>query len=94
MIRALEHLSYGKRLRNLCLFSLEKTERGLLSGAQRQDKGQWAQAGTQEISSNMRKNFLTLRVTDHWIRLPREVVESPSLGIFETCLDMILCNLL
>ncbi|GAB0179647.1 hypothetical protein GRJ2_000430000 [Grus japonensis] len=43
---------------------------------------------------NMRKNFFTLRVTEHWNRLPREVVESPPLEIFETCLDVILCNLL
>ncbi|GAB0181641.1 hypothetical protein GRJ2_000629400 [Grus japonensis] len=43
---------------------------------------------------NMRKNFFTLRVTEHWDRLPREVVESPSLEIFKTHLDTILCNLL
>jgi len=43
---------------------------------------------------NMRKNFFTLRVTEPWPRLPREVVESPSLEIFKTCLDKVLCSLL
>jgi len=43
---------------------------------------------------NMRKNFFPLRVTDHWNRLPREVVESSSLEIFKTRLDKVLYNLL
>ncbi|GAB0188967.1 hypothetical protein GRJ2_001362000 [Grus japonensis] len=43
---------------------------------------------------NMRKNFFTLRVTKQWNRLPREVAQSPSLEIFKTRLDTILCNLL
>ena len=43
---------------------------------------------------NMRKNFFTLRVMEHWNRLPRAVVESPSLEIFKTRLDKIPCSLL
>jgi len=43
---------------------------------------------------NMRKNFFPLRVTEPWVRLPREVVESPSLEIFKTHLDKVLYSLL
>ena len=42
---------------------------------------------------NMRKN-LTSRVTEQCKRLPREAVESPSLEIFKTCLDTVLCPLI
>ena len=43
---------------------------------------------------NMRKNFFTLSVTEHWNRLPRGVVDSPSLEILKTHVDEVLCNLL
>ena len=33
---------------------------------------------------NMRRNFFPLRLTEPWNRLPREVVESPSLETFKT----------
>jgi len=42
----------------------------------------------------MRKNFFTLRVMEPWTRLPRDVVESPSLDILKNHLDAVLCSLL
>jgi len=42
----------------------------------------------------MRKNFFPLRVMEHWNRLPREVVDSPSLRIFKIRLDKVLCRVL
>ena len=41
---------------------------------------------------NIRKHFFTVRVTEYWHRLPREVVESPSLEVFKSHLDMVLRN--
>jgi len=43
---------------------------------------------------NMRKNYFALRVIEHWNRLPREVVDSPSLEISKTRLEEVLCSLL
>ncbi|PKU36761.1 hypothetical protein llap_12933 [Limosa lapponica baueri] len=47
-----------------------------------------------KFHSNTRKNFFPVKVTEHWDRLPREVLESPSLEIFKTRLDAVLGNVL
>ena len=47
--------------------------------------------GTHEVPYKDKED-LTVRVTEHWYRLPREVVEY-SLEISKTHLDAFLCNL-
>ncbi|KFO53716.1 hypothetical protein N302_12888, partial [Corvus brachyrhynchos] len=42
---------------------------------------------------DIRKNFFTVRVVRHWHRLPREVVDAPSLEMFKARLDGALNNL-
>ncbi|KFP51918.1 hypothetical protein N323_05801, partial [Cathartes aura] len=42
---------------------------------------------------DIRKKFFTIRVVRHWNRLPREVVDAPSLEVFQARLDGALSNL-
>jgi len=49
----------------------------LLSGAQWQGHREWTQTETR-VCLNIRKHFFTARMPEHWYRLPREAVESPS----------------
>ncbi|KFO54615.1 hypothetical protein N302_13681, partial [Corvus brachyrhynchos] len=42
---------------------------------------------------DFRKKLFTVRVVRHWKRLPREIVDAPSLGVLKARLDRALSNL-
>ncbi|KAK4812442.1 hypothetical protein QYF61_024174 [Mycteria americana] len=76
--KGLEHKSDGERLRELGLFSLEKRRlRGDLIALYNSLKG-----GCREVGVGL--------FSQHWNRLPSEVVESPSLEVFKSHLDEVL----
>ncbi|KAK4815641.1 hypothetical protein QYF61_005203 [Mycteria americana] len=81
LVKGMEQKSYEDRLRELGLFSLEKRRlRGDLIALYNYLKG-----GCREVGS-----VSSPRVIKHWTRLPREVVESPSLEVFKGRLDEVL----
>jgi len=104
MIKAVKHLSYKERLRELNLFSLEKRRlRGDFINVCKYVKSECHEDGARLFSvtpnektggklehrrfhTNMRKNFFTVRVTEHWNRLPREVVFSGDIHSLPGCI--------
>jgi len=85
LINAYKYLKGGCQENGAKLFSVVPSNR---------TRGNRHKRKHRKFRLNMRKNFFPLRVTEPWNRLPREVVESPSLEIFKTRLDKVLCNLL
>ena len=110
----MEHLSCEDRLRELGLFSLEKSR---LQGDQiaafqylkvshkkeedrlfsmvcgDRTRGNGFNLKEDRFSLDIRKKSFTVRVVRHWNRLPRNVVDAPSLDTFKARLDQTLDNL-
>ena len=66
----------------------------LFSAAQRPDKGQRAQTEAEEAPAEHEEELLPSEGDGALAQFAREVVESPSLEIFQTRLDVVLCSLL
>lgn len=103
LVRELEHLSCEVRLRMVGLFSLEKSFGGGLMATFQSEGvtgkrdtfsgtvviGQWGWIPTErgEFRLDIGKIFFTVRVVNHWNRLPRVAEDALVLAVFKVRLD-------
>lgn len=89
-----------KRLRGTLSLS-NLTSEGVVTRWGSVSAPRWQGKGQGEIASNitrrskdwiLKPKFFTGRVVRHWNRLPRAVVESPSLEVFRECVDVVLVD--
>lgn len=104
MIKSLEDFSHEKRLRELGLFSLVNVCKYLKGGCKESRARLFSVVLNDRIINNghklkhgrflpnIRKHFFTVRMTEHWYTLPREVMDSPTLEVLKICLDTVLGN--
>ena len=85
LINAYKYLKGGCQEDGARFFSVVPTDRKV---GKEDKRKHW------KVHLKVRKIFSTWRIAEHWNRLPRGTVQSPSLEIFKTCLDVILCSLL
>ena len=79
---------------SMILFCGSKKEGDRLFSRVCGDRGNGFSLKGGRFSLDIRKKSFTVRVVRHWNRLPRDVVDAPSLESFKARLDWAFCNLI